>query len=101
MRWHRQGILGAHRGGALGLACWAAAVLASDAAVAQPPPVADATPTQAITGSTEQLQLALRSQLTSNDALKARIEKLKQALQGDVCADPKAVEALLNEKPAP
>ena len=101
MRSHRQGVFGAHRAAAFGLALVAAGVLTIGAAVAQPTPDAQPTPTQGITGSTEQLQLALRSQQSSNAALQARIEKLKEMLKGDVCADPKAAEALLNEKPAP
>jgi hypothetical protein len=101
MRSQRHGMFGAHRAVALGLALVAAGVLTIGAAVAQPTPDAQPTPTQEVTGSTEQLQLALRSQQTSNAALQARIEKLKQMLQGDVCADPKAAEALLNEKLPP
>lgn len=100
MRSHRQGAFGPHRALALGLAL-VTAVLTIGAALAQPTPDAQPTPTQEITGSTEQLQLALRSQQSSNAALQARLEKLKEMLKGDVCADPKAAEALLNEKLPP
>lgn len=44
---------------------------------------------------------ALQNQVAENQALAARIEKLEEMLKRDVCADPAAAQALLNEPVAP
>jgi hypothetical protein len=48
----------------------------------------------------QRLEQQLAQQQALNEALQARVARLEELLKGDVCADPAAAEALLNE-PAP
>ncbi len=70
-------------------------------AVATLTPVARRTGAEEPQATREQLQEALQNQLAVNEGLKARIDKLTNALKSDVCANPAATDALLKESATP